>query len=246
MKKTLLAITIIATAIVTPIAEASTMAFSYWNWAVSFSDDSAFLSKLKIIAESPIGIDSEEPVHVQIQIWKCSGGRKACYSSYKYQWKRTSTITIDRTVDSDDVIMKAFVHEMWHARFALLTDRQQEAFSSISHDKAKKWNLYPDSKPYEDFASGYGATKDPVIGRYEDFAEAFTMYVFHNSEFKEAIKTNEKMKKKYIFMKSTVFRGKFLSGTCFTVGTFPEKRWDMTKAPIDSAFFLKFLTYSRK
>jgi hypothetical protein len=45
------------------------------------------------------------------------------------------------------------------------------------------------------FASGYAATN-----QYEDFAEAFTLYVFHNTAFAERAKKNPVLQQKYDFM----------------------------------------------
>lgn len=42
-------------------------------------------------------------------------------------------------MDTESVVIKAFVHELGHARFALLPEKQQEEFFSISHSKENKW-----------------------------------------------------------------------------------------------------------
>ena len=54
-----------------------------------------------------------------------------------------------------------------------------------------------------DFVSGY-AMSDP----FEDFAESYAYYILHGTEFRRLARTNVKLKKKYDYLKTTVFEGK--------------------------------------
>lgn len=55
---------------------------------------------------------------------------------------------------------------------------------------------------YLDFVSGYAAT-DP----FEDFAETYSFYRLHGSDFKRMAKTSDALREKYEFMKNYVFDG---------------------------------------
>ena len=78
------------------------------------------------------------------------------------------------------------------------------------------------------FISGYAATN-----QYEDFAESFTMYVFHNKEFLKRAESNALLQKKYTFLKVSVFGNVFL-GSAYEKDVIPKKVWDVTKIGIKS------------
>lgn len=86
-----------------------------------------------------------------------------------------------------------------------------------------------------DFVSGYAQTN-----RYEDFAESFVAYVFHNSDFERKAKLNKKLAKKYDFFKKTVFPEGDYAGTSFGKNPLPAYVWDLTKTPLDLARYLKY------
>ncbi len=76
------------------------------------------------------------------------------------------------------------------------------------------------------FVSGYAATN-----QYEDFAETFVMYVFHNTAFLDRAKNSSALQKKYDFMKTTVF-GTYFIGTNYEQNPLPSTLWDVTKIVI--------------
>ena len=78
------------------------------------------------------------------------------------------------------------------------------------------------------FISGYAATN-----QYEDFAESFTMYVFHNKEFLKRAKVNNIVQKKYNFLKTRIFWDVFL-GSEYEKEVIPKKVWDVTKIGLKS------------
>jgi hypothetical protein len=73
------------------------------------------------------------------------------------------------------------------------------------------------------FVSGYASTN-----QYEDFAESFTMYVFHNKEFLKRAQTSTFLQKKYTFLRTSVFGDAFL-GSAYEKDAVPKKVWDVTK-----------------
>jgi hypothetical protein len=44
-----------------------------------------------------------------------------------------------------------------------------------------------------------------MTNKYEDFAETFTYYVLHNSDFVEKTKKSEVLKRKYDFFRNYIF-----------------------------------------
>lgn len=76
------------------------------------------------------------------------------------------------------------------------------------------------------FVSGYATTN-----QYEDFAEAFTLYIFHNTTFAERAKSNPALQQKYDFLKNRVL-GEYFIGTNFEQNPLPASLWDVTKIAI--------------
>lgn len=87
----------------------------------------------------------------------------------------------------------------------------------------------------EDFVTGYAATS-----QYEDFAETFVFYVFHNADFIDLAMKSEPMRQKYLFFRTVVFpRGEF-EATDFTIGQREPYSWDSTKIPFSIKKYLFF------
>jgi hypothetical protein len=72
-----------------------------------------------------------------------------------------------------------------------------EDFYDISWEKPLVKQSGQDSNS---FVSGYALTN-----QYEDFAESFTFYVFHNEEFASRALKNENLRKKYLFFNERIF-----------------------------------------
>ncbi|HBA44948.1 TPA: hypothetical protein DEG21_03710 [Patescibacteria group bacterium] len=58
--------------------------------------------------------------------------------------------------------------------------------------------------------SGYS-----LSNKYEDFAESFVFYIFHNEEFLRRAKTNYSIKLKYNFFKNYIFSESEFNNTSF-------------------------------
>jgi hypothetical protein len=61
-----------------------------------------------------------------------------------------------------------------------------------------------------DFLSGYALTN-----KYEDFAESFTFYVFHNEDFRSRAQKNLMIARKYNFFRKYVFINTEFADTSF-------------------------------
>ena len=86
------------------------------------------------------------------------------------------------------------------------------------------------------FITGYAATN-----QYEDFAESFTMYIFHNRTFEDRALANESIRRKYLFFQTVVFPNGYFVDTEFALGKVPAYNWDSTKIPISLQKYLYFL-----
>jgi hypothetical protein len=152
------------------------------------------------------------------------------------------TIRLSPHVSRDSEFIKLLVHEVAHYVdiYYLVSKKNQNDPSELFYRIS--WENKKTKKPTESiraFISGYGATN-----QYEDFAEAFTFYVFHNSHFLERAQKNDSLRQKYLFLEKHVFPRGFFQGTDFTVGDVPGYLWDTTKVPVSLKKYLFFLNSS--
>jgi hypothetical protein len=77
--------------------------------------------------------------------------------------------------------------------------------------------------PWTAFISWYAASN-----QYEDFAETFAFYVFHNREFLRRTQSEPALKEKYDFLQQNVFWDLFFD-TSYEKNTIPTSFWDVTK-----------------
>lgn len=126
-------------------------------------------------------------------------------------------------------VSKVLVHEIGHMidiyalKKSLRKSDPSEEFYRISWKDTvtiKAW------VPQTSFVSGYASTN-----QYEDFAESFTMYIFHNKEFLKRTQENNYLKQKYNFLKTRIFWDAFLL-SAYEKNTIPKKVWDTTKIAI--------------
>lgn len=142
-------------------------------------------------------------------------------------------------VKTDTEFLKLFVHEVGHfVDIYLLVSTSgekdpSEDFYSISWKEpyVKKSGISLSS-----FVSGYAATN-----QYEDFAETFVWYIFHNEDFADRALRDPVMRQKYLFFARSVFPSGQFQGTDFSLWTPPNYLWDTTKAPVLLQKYLYFL-----
>lgn len=80
-----------------------------------------------------------------------------------------------------------------------------------------------------------------MTNKYEDFAESFTFYVFHNREFARRSQKSIYLKKKYDFFTRFVLSSDAFVGTSFERLTLPNYLWDTTKAGVSVRKFLQYI-----
>lgn len=134
--------------------------------------------------------------------------------------------------------IKVFVHELGHivdlyylSNFADY-DPSNNFYNiswisyNIKHKNAKLW----------DFVSWYAITN-----KYEDFAESFSFYIFHNEEFYKRAIGNDVLMKKYNFFKKQIFDNSEFRNTSFERVKLASYNWDSTKIWINLKKYLYYI-----
>lgn len=148
---------------------------------------------------------------------------------------RGNLISLSAKVIRDSEFLKLFVHELAHHIdiyvFALQGWRDiSNDFYTISWQKS---NIKHSTETLSSFVTGYAATN-----QYEDFAESFVYYIFHNQVFEDRALRNDSLRKKYLFFQQHVFPGGTFTDTDFTIGKIPAYSWDSTKIPVSLQKYL--------
>jgi len=151
------------------------------------------------------------------------------------------TIILRCTNVSDQELIAVLVHEMGHI---LDTGVLQGSYlAGASEFKDGDSPIYNDDKSLEfyrisfdnenntlkntkdtDFVSGY-AKSNP----FEDFAETYNYYILHGNEFRELLKTNEALTKKYNFLKQKIFNDQeFFNGDLNNIRNPKIRNYDTT------------------
>ena len=138
------------------------------------------------------------------------------------------TLTLSSQIVRDSEFFKLFLHEFAHfLDIFILAPSNGQDVSSLFYDIS--WSRPMVKKAWEkqiSFVSGYAATN-----QYEDFAESFVMYVFHNQTFQDRALRDESLRKKYLFFAEYVFGDGEFVWTDFSIGKVPTYLWDTTKVP---------------
>lgn len=147
-------------------------------------------------------------------------------------------LILSSRISTDSERMKVFVHELGHIvdihflHKGLLGD-PSDRFYDISWDA---YNIKKKGMKMGDFVSGYA-----LSNKYEDFAESFSFYVFHNDTFRERALRNTSLRKKYDFFKTYVFDREEFIGTSFGNGVLKSYNWDTTRIPVDMKKYLYYI-----
>lgn len=147
-------------------------------------------------------------------------------------------LIIATSIEGESEKIKVFVHELGHV--VDIHYLKPGVFGDVSDEfYAISWDSYKVKKKgakLADFVSGYA-----LSNKYEDFAESFSFFVFHNSEFYERAKKNAPLAKKYEFFAKKIFEeGEFI-GTNFSSSPLKSYFWDTTKVAMDSKKYLFYI-----
>lgn len=152
---------------------------------------------------------------------------------------RGKNMKLSATIRQDYEFLKLFTHELGHfidiyfLRASIGKSDPSRDFYAISW---KAPQVKHASSKMSDFVSGYAATN-----QYEDFAEAFVWYIFHNETFFEQAMKNEVLRQKYLFFSDNLFTSWQFQWTDFSLENVPNYLWDTTKIPISLQKYLFFL-----
>jgi hypothetical protein len=151
------------------------------------------------------------------------------------------TITLSASVQRESEFVKLLTHEVAHyidifrlrAPSSSGTDPSTYFYTISWRDKSTKraW------ESLSNFISWYAASN-----QYEDFAESFTFYVFHNDVFYDRAMKNDALRRKYLFFSEYLFRNGEFQDTDFGMEKVPSYLWDTTKLPISVKKYLYSLT----
>ncbi len=147
-------------------------------------------------------------------------------------------LILSTSIPNDSEQLKVFVHELGHIidifylKKGFFSD-PSDIFYNISWES---FNTKKKGQKIADFVSGYA-----LSNKYEDFAESFAFYVFHNEDFIARAKVDSILQQKYDFFKFTVFGTDTFIGTSFGVSLLKSYNWDTTKIQIDMKKYLYYI-----
>lgn len=156
------------------------------------------------------------------------------------RWRmQDAKISLSPYIVRDTEFTKLFIHELAHyidiyayspnrSGYDISDDFYHISWQTPNIKRAREWTI--------DFVSGYAATN-----QYEDFAESFVFYIFHNATFADRALRSESIRQKYLFFANTVFPRGYFQGTDFSIGRVPSYVWDTTKIAYSLQKYLYFL-----
>jgi hypothetical protein len=145
-------------------------------------------------------------------------------------------ITLSSAVVREGEFIQLFLHEFAHFFDIYILRANKNTldpsldFYSVSWENPTTKHAWQKQRS---FVSGYAATN-----QYEDFAESFVMYVFHNRSFEDLALRDDTLRQKYLFFRNYVFSEGTFVDTDFSIGKVPSYLWDTTKLPISLQKYL--------
>ena len=148
-------------------------------------------------------------------------------------------VIVSSAMPTDSEKLQVFVHELGHVvdihylKAGMFGSDPSEEFYSAS------WDTYKVKKKgakLSNFVSGYA-----LSNKYEDFAESFSFFVFHNAEFKRRARTDATLARKYAFFADRVFEKDEFAGTDFGSEKVKAYFWDSTKLAINPKKYLFYI-----
>jgi hypothetical protein len=136
------------------------------------------------------------------------------------------SVTLSGRIKSVSEMAKVLVHELGHMvdiyllHSTLTKADPSKTFYTISWTEP---TVLRPGMTSTSFVSGYALTN-----QYEDFAETFTMYVFHNTTLADRAQKSPALQQKYDFLRDVVF-GDYFIGTNYEQNPIPSSLWDVTK-----------------
>lgn len=147
-------------------------------------------------------------------------------------------LILSTAISNDSEQLKVFVHELGHIVDIFYLKKwifadPSDIFYNIAWES---FNTKKKGQKISDFVSGYA-----LSNKYEDFAESFAFYVFHNEDFARLAKTDAFLQQKYDFFRKYVFDSDAFVGTSFETDSLKPYNWDTTKISIDTRKYLYYI-----
>lgn len=160
---------------------------------------------------------------------------------WEVRWKmKNKTLILFWIYDiSVNEFLSVSIHEFWHFLDLYILEKKvstdiSDFFYDISWINTTTIISWLEQK---DFVSWYSMTN-----KYEDFAESFTYYVLHNSDFYEKTQDSDILKKKYDFFSRYVFKNDEFKNNFYKTTTKIKKYYrDITKIEFSLENFLQYL-----
>jgi len=131
------------------------------------------------------------------------------------------------------------IHEFWHFLDLYILEKKV-SFDISDYFYSISWENTTNIKAWlkqNDFVSGYSMTN-----KYEDFAESFTYYILHNSDFLEKTNSSFILKQKYDFFSKYVFRNDEFKTNNYKITNEVKSYYrDITKIEFSLENFLQYL-----
>ncbi len=154
---------------------------------------------------------------------------------WQVSWNK---LILSTHIDNYNETIKVFIHELWHLIDIYYLKNKwwidiSDNFYNISWID---YNIKRKDANIDDFVSWYS-----LSNKYEDFAESFVFYIFHNETFFNRTKNNKTLKQKYNFFKKYIFKNEEFINTSFNDFNIKKYNWDSTKININLKKYLYYI-----
>lgn len=136
-------------------------------------------------------------------------------------------------------LLAVSIHEFWHFYDLYILEKKVSLdISDYFYYISWEWvSTIKAGQEQKDFVSWYSMTN-----KYEDFAESFTYYILHNSDFYKKSEDSPVLREKYDFFSKFVFRNdEFKSDNYKTTTEIKNYYRDITKIEFSLENFLQYL-----
>ena len=191
--------------------------------------DESLLEKIRQVAESKKIAGKIDPLHLIIDT-----NRKDPRGQVS-----GNALILSGKIPSDSENLKVLVHELGHIVDIYYLPLHGDGTDLSNEFYQVSWDDYAVKKKdavLSDFVSGYA-----LSNKYEDFAESFAFYIFHNDEFKRRAGESEALRRKYDFFRDYIFENQEFLSTNFAVDAIRSYNWDVTKIPVNVKKYLYYM-----